>query len=210
MLTESQANQLVGEVMLMCDARAVGKFMKKRLKVPKAPNSGRTDGEWVFDETIIGVLLGLSNACKGLYPGMFRFDVAQVYMRGDTALTPVVDWTRLRRDLVVLVSDDQKRHFSVVLVEHETRVATLVDTLFARTNPEAAHYVRRLLPKMHLTTVQNKTRCVRQKGCTCGAWALWLACAFVLNVNSCRRSGSFKPEELAGTDPVAFWRAVTQ
>lgn len=205
--------KFINNITLAKDAGRAGELLVK-LKMPKAPNDGRTNGEWVANTTIVQVLRNIADVSKAHLQSMVNFDIDEAYIMIDGTVS-IDDRKRQDKDLVILVNDAQHKdydHFSLILVCGESQTATVVDTLKQRSDADATALVRRHLPDLQLKQVFNKTTSIRQGGATCGAWALWLACAFVFDINFCRTyvgDSAFSAERLIGTDPVAFWKMVT-
>jgi hypothetical protein len=167
------------------------------------------NGEWLDSEKVFAVV---NKLCKVDRDVLYRRADALVHYLGCGEGSWDADRHRITRDLVVLVCDDVGKHFSLVLVDHAKKLAVVIDTLNRLSNNAASARVKEIFPRLACKlTVQNATGRVLQKGATCGAWCVWLAAAFLLNVRGCRDGSRLDVSAMGeGEDPVRFWRGVTR
>lgn len=184
-------------------ARDVGNALTSALGLPRVPHLGRANGDWIIDDSLTELLDNLSRLPAGLWR---PFELRVFYASNGKVLTSADDLRGdLRRDVVGVVMDHERKHYALVLVDSVARTATVFDSLHSWSNGQAARAVATMFPHARGLKPVNASNLVRQKGCECGAWVLWAAVCFALNVCDFRRDA----RKALGLSPLGFWKAVS-
>ena len=221
---ESGATQRVPVFGEAAAATDVGESLVEVMGFQRCDAEGKHSGQWVTNTTLMEILAQVEHELPEAALCIFRpFETlfCDVF-NGTTAL--VAAPLNPKKDAVVIVSDHDNRHYFTMLVEtfpHQKTVHVF-DSLIGRKDAEVKHLLSRIFASdfagynFHNYTKHNFTQQPLQSGASCGPWALWIAVAFIFDVNLCRRRrndqyGRMRVAALkmSNKDVVGFWKQLT-
>lgn len=220
---ESGATQRVPVFEVADAATDVGESMVVMMDFQRCHAEGKHSGQWVNNTTIMDILAQVERLPDAALCIFRPFETLFCdVVDGSTAL--VAAPLDPKKDAVVIVSDHDNRHFFTILVETFPRQKAIhvFDSLVGRKDTQVRHLLSRIFASdlagynFHNYTKHNFTQQPLQSGATCGPWALWIAVAFIFDVNRCRRRrndqhGRMRVAALKmpNKDVVGFWKQLT-